>query len=108
MQAGALAIKSCLLSKACLVLGGAVPPGSAKIAKHQKHRKKRTMMHATSENIILNERSSDTKAAYGVIPFLCNIQNGSVPAEERESGWVVARGGVGGRRLGRRKWGAAA
>ena len=85
-------------------MGGAVPPGSAKIAKHQKYRKKRTMMHATSENIRLNE-SSDTKAAYGVIPFLCNIQNGSVPGEERV---VVARGRVGGRRLGRRKWGATA
>ena len=64
------------------------------------------MMHATSENTILNERSSDTKAAYGVIPFLCNIQNGSVRGDE--SRWVAARGGDGGRKLGRRKWGETA
>lgn len=106
MQAGALGIKNCLLSKTCLVLGGAVPPGSAKITKHQEYRKERTIMHATSENTILNKRSSDTKAAYSVIPFLCNIQNGSVRGVE--SRWVAARGRDVGRRLGRRKWGATA
>ena len=98
MQAGALGINSCLLSKTCLVLGGAVPPGSAKITKHQKYRKERTMTRATSENTMLNEKSSDTEAARGVIPFLCNIQNGSIrETERRVDGWLpgVGLGGAG-------------
>lgn len=95
MQAGALGIKSCLLSKTCLVLGGAVPPGSAKITKHQEYRKERTIMHATSENTILNKRSSDTKAAYSVIPFLCNIQNGQSEGW-RVDGWLQGVGMGGG------------
>ena len=68
------------------------------MTKHQKYRKERTMTCAASENTILNERSSDTEAACGVISFLCNIQNGSV-RETRVDGWLT---GVG---LGAAGWG---